>query len=175
MNMKTLLAKFFQCMASRVALACIATGSVAIAHDVPQHFPAAPTDWGMIQQDCLGLHSDPVYAIPSASSELAASQNYLIVVSPDEGEAPAPIVAYDVPSSEVVANDTLASDSLIGPQLYDGVDCAKLESFLPKQLHRRTRRVLQAASRTCRTVARAGSIHGGGTVAIPQVALRKRM
>ncbi len=51
--MKTLLAKFFSMhgLPRRTGMHC--DWLRAIAHDLPQHFPAAPTDWGMIQQDCI--------------------------------------------------------------------------------------------------------------------------
>jgi hypothetical protein len=113
--MKNLLAKFYKSLACRVALAIVATTSVAKPHDFPQHFPLAPTDWGMIQQDCLGYQNTGYTA---NDLPLATNQELEIAVAiPDSGNPPEPIVTQ------------LAVDSLIGPELYDGVDCSKLESY----------------------------------------------
>lgn len=116
--MKNLLAKFYKVLACRVALAVVATASVAHAHDLPQHFPLAPTDWGMIQQDCIGHQSSGAAAINmQAESSLQVAQ--MIIAEPDVGNPPEPTIAV----APTVAYD------LIGPALYDGVDCAKLESY----------------------------------------------
>ena len=116
--MKNLLAKFYKSLAFRVALALIATASVANAHDLPQHFPLAPTDWGMIQQDCIGYQYPDQIAI-----DIDACPNQQLVefsiAQPDEGHPPAPQLTCE----------QVTSHGLIGPALYDGVDCAKLESF----------------------------------------------
>lgn len=121
--MKNLLAKFYKSLACRVALALVATGTFANAHDLPQHFPLAPTDWGMIQQDCMGLQNPGSLAINVAvgpSNPMAE----IIVSQPDVGNPPVPTVNYGRADY-----NQLASDELIGPALYDGVDCAKLESY----------------------------------------------
>jgi len=119
--MKNLLAKFYKSLACRVVLAIFATATVAHAHDHPRHFPLAPTDWGMIQQDCIGYHSSS-----KVSMDLEADPNRqlaeITVAQPDVGNPPEPLVTCD----------QLASHELIGPALYDGVDCAKLESYYRK-------------------------------------------
>ncbi len=116
--MKTLLAKFYKSLACRVALAIIATATVTKAHDLPQHFPLAPTDWGMIQQDCMGYQSSG----KTAMDEKAVSSRQLVeidIAQPDLGNPPGPHAI----------STNFAGDELIGPALYDGVDCAKLESY----------------------------------------------
>ena len=118
--MKTLLAKFFKSLACRVAIALVATATVAKAHDLPQHFPLAPTDWGMIQQDCMG-HGDSRDFIGASSP--AGSIIELSVAMPDAGSPPRPEPRY--------ADE--AATALIGPQLYDGVDCAQLEAMYRSQ------------------------------------------
>ncbi len=116
--MKTLLAKFYKSLACRVALALVATASVARAHDLPQHFPLAPTDWGMVQQDCMGyqcsgkLEVDVITGSYEPVAEIAIAQ-------PDVGNPPEPHVA----------SHQFAAQELIGPALYDGVDCATLEYY----------------------------------------------
>ncbi|MDX1925234.1 MAG: hypothetical protein SFV81_01875 [Pirellulaceae bacterium] len=125
--MKTLLTKFYKSLACRVALAIVATATVAKAHDLPQHFPLAPTDWGMIQQDCLGLqnsgyqHTGDRSAISAALDFLTANQPTVEITfaQPDLGNPPEPIAKAD----------QLDAQALIGPELYDGIDCAKLESY----------------------------------------------
>ncbi len=116
--MKNHLAKFFRSLACRIAIALVTTASVANAHDLPQHFPLAPTDWGMIQQDCMGHRDSTEYWVPSGS--LASSLATLPVAQPDAGSPPEP-----TPRKE----PSIASTALIGPELYDGVDCAHLESL----------------------------------------------
>ena len=113
--MKTLLAKFFKSLACRVAIALVTTATVAKAHDLPQHFPLAPTDWGMIQQDCMG-HRDAHEYLGGSFSAIAD----LPVTRPDAGSPPQPM-----PRGEL----SIASTALVGPELYDGVDCAHLESM----------------------------------------------
>ncbi len=117
--MKNHLAKFFRSLACRVAIALVTTASFANAHDLPQHFPLAPTDWGMIQQDCMGHRDSSEYSIPNGDS-LASSLATLPVAQPDAGSPPTP-----TPRGE----PSIASTALIGPELYDGVDCAHLESL----------------------------------------------
>ncbi len=121
-NMKTRLAKFYRSLACRVALATIATASVAKAHDLPHHFPLAPTDWGMIQQDCMGHHDAQSLSLPSSNSTQARVIE-LTLAAPDQGSPPAPTPRNSTQHSHV------ASQSLVGSDLYDGVDCAQLESF----------------------------------------------
>lgn len=125
--MKNLLAKFYKSLACRVALAIVATATVAKAHDLPQHFPLAPTDWGMIQQDCLGLQ-DTGYQSAGYQSAVSAAPDSLnanlptVEISfsqPDLGNPPEPVAKAA----------QIAAQSLIGPELYDGIDCAKLESY----------------------------------------------
>lgn len=137
--MKNLLAKFFQSLACRIVLATVATATVANAHDLPVHFPLAPTDWGMIQQDCFGHQR---LGIDVGPSSIAPSSDYF-VAQPDAGNPPAPdapvkgdladyIIAQpdggSAPApSALVSGDREASHELVGPTAYDGVDCAQLE------------------------------------------------
>ena len=118
--MKTRLAKFYRSLACRVALAIVATASVAKAHDLPYHFPLAPTDWGMIQQDCMGHSEAQQYSLPSSNS-IQPQWLELAVTLPDAGSPPIP--------TQHVSNISIASGALVSSDLYDGVDCAQLESF----------------------------------------------
>lgn len=152
--MKTLLAKFYKSLACRVAWALLATTSVANAHDLPLHFPFPPTDWGMVQQDCMGFHENQdkfVVDLAACSNEKATEFS---VAQPDIGNPPEPqdvreqdvrdqvvreqvVREQDVRDQDVreqvvrdqEARDRVASHELIGPSLYDGADCAQLESF----------------------------------------------
>ena len=114
--MKNLLAKFYKSLACRVALAFVATATAAKAHDLPQHFPLAPTDWGMIQQDCLGYQNSG-YMPADLYTKKSQSSAEITFAQPDFGNPPEPQV------------NRLASNDLIGPELYDGVDCSQLESY----------------------------------------------
>ena len=118
--MKTHLARFYNSLACRVAWAIVATATVANAHDLPQHFQHAPTDWGMLQQDCLGHHDRDQFTIDS----VAFSKTQLVEIAvalPDAGNPPEPQV--------MSCSDRDPSADHCGPALYDGVDCAHLESF----------------------------------------------
>ena len=118
--MKNLLAKFYKSLICRVAWALITTATAANAHDLPQHFPHAPTDWGMIQQDCLGYYDR---AQPTVHSDVFSKEQLveIAVVQPDAGNPPEPLA--------MLSNDRDGSAERIGPALFDGVDCADLESF----------------------------------------------
>ncbi len=123
--MKTRLAKFYRSLACRVALATIATASVAKAHDLPSHFPLAPIDWGMIQQDCMGhretQHDEyQRYSLPALKS-IQSRWIELAVTLPDEGTPPVPPQHF--------SSIAITSSSLVDADLYDGVDCAHLESY----------------------------------------------
>ena len=112
--MKTLLAKFYKALAFRVAWALVATASVANAHDLPAHFQLAPTDWGMIQQDCFGFRNGDFAIDAVVCSEDSLDQ--FAVARPDIGNPPAPLGPFSVNPEEW--------HELFGPNLYDGVDCA---------------------------------------------------
>ena len=118
--MKNLLAKFYKSLICRVAWALITTATAANAHDLPQHFPHAPTDWGMIQQDCLGYYDR---AQPTVHSDVFSKEQLveIAVVQPDAGNPPEPLA--------MISSDRDGSAERIGPALFDGVDCAVLESF----------------------------------------------
>ena len=118
--MKNLLAKFYKSLICRVAWALITTATAANAHDLPQHFPHAPTDWGMIQQDCLGYYDR---AQPTVHSDVFSKEQLveIAVVQPDAGNPPEPLA--------MLSSDRDGSAERIGPALFDGVDCADLESF----------------------------------------------
>ena len=118
--MKNLLAKFYKSLTSRVAWALITTATAANAHDLPQHFPHAPTDWGMLQQDCLGYYDR---AQPTFYSDVFSKEQLVefAVAQPDAGNPPEPLA--------MISSDRDGSAERIGPALFDGVDCADLESF----------------------------------------------
>lgn len=123
--MKTRLAKFYRSLACRVALAMVATASAAKAHDLPHHFPLAPTDWGMIQQDCMGHREAQQYSLPSTQSNLSQGIE-LAVTPPDAGSPPIPPQYF---ADQHFADQAIASTELVGSGLYDRVDCAQLEAF----------------------------------------------
>ncbi len=118
--MKNLLAKFYKSLTCRVAWALITTATAANAHDLPQHFPHAPTDWGMLQQDCLGYYDR---AQPTFHSDVFSKEQLVefAVTQPDAGNPPEPLA--------MISSDRDGSAERIGPALFDGVDCADLESF----------------------------------------------
>ena len=118
--MKNLLAKFYKSLTCRVAWALITTATAANAHDLPQHFPHAPTDWGMLQQDCLGYYDR---AQPTFRSDVLSKEQLVefAVAQPDAGNPPEPLA--------MISSDRDGSAERFGPALFDGVDCADLESF----------------------------------------------